>query len=143
MLVAFLSDRLKRRFPFILFSFAMALAGVITLFQLSHNKYALYGALCLYTMGVFGAVPITICWFVMNLEGHRNRAIGTAWQIAFGNTAGIISTFAFPIKDKPRYRLGYSLGIAFLCLSLTANIVYYILCTASNRKRGQGRKLLL
>jgi hypothetical protein len=26
-------------------------------------------------------MPITICWFNMNLGGHHRRAIGSAWQI--------------------------------------------------------------
>jgi sugar phosphate permease len=143
MAIAFLSDKTKKRFPFILFSFTVALAGVITLFQLHHNKYALYGALCLYTMGVFGAVPVVICWYVMNLRSHRDRAVGTAWQISFGNTAGIISTFAFPVKDKPLYRLGYALGIAFLCLSLFANAVYFFICLTENKKKKMERKLIL
>ncbi|KAF2870651.1 major facilitator superfamily domain-containing protein [Massariosphaeria phaeospora] len=143
MVLAYTSDKTRQRFPYIVFSFLMALAGAITLFRLHHNRYAQYGALCLYTMGVFGAVPIVICWYVMNLEGHRNRAIGTAWQVAFGNTAGIISTFAFPVKDRPTYQLGYSLGIAFLCLSLVANAAYFALCMMDNRKRDGKRKLIL
>src|SRR3954465_6319011 len=101
MVIAYLSDKTKKRFPFVVFSCLIALAGVATLYKLHHNKNAMYAALCLYTMGVFGAVPIVICWYVMNLEGHQNRAVGTAWQVAFGNTAGIVSTFAFPPKDKP------------------------------------------
>lgn len=143
MLVAYLSDKVRRRFPFALFSFLMALAGVITLFRLHHNKYAQYGALCLYTMGVFGAVPTVICWYVMNLEGHQERAIGTAWQIAFGNTAGIISTFAFPAEDKPMYRSGYATAIALLCLSLGATVAYYVLCVMGNRKSDLKRKCIL
>lgn len=143
MVIAYLSDKTKRRFPFILFCGCLALAGVITLYKLHTNRYAMYGALCLYAMGVFGAVPIIICWYVMNLEGHLNRAVGTAWQVAFGNTAGIIATFAFPPKDRPFYKLGYSLGIAFLCLSLVANAIYFGMCVVRNRRRDQMRKLIL
>lgn len=143
MVIAYLSDKFKRRFPFILFGFLMALAGVLTLFKLHTNKYAQYGALCLFTMGVFGSVPLVVCWFVMNLEGHRDRAVRTAWMIAFANTAGVIATFAFPAKDRPTYTLGFSLCIAFLVFSLAANTLYYALCVLENRKRPEGRKLLL
>jgi len=143
MVIAYLSDKSKRRFPFVVFSILLALSGVVTLYKLHHNKHAMYAALCLYAMGVFGAVPIVICWYVMNLEGHQNRAIGTAWQVAFGNMAGIIATFAFPVKDKPFYRTGYSLGISFLCLSLGANVVYFVVCMKKNQTRDQKRKLML
>ncbi|KAF2203994.1 MFS transporter [Delitschia confertaspora ATCC 74209] len=142
MVIAYLSDKTQKRFGFLLFSFLIALTGVITLFTLHHNKYAQYAALCLYTMGVFTAVPLLICWYIMNLEGHKDRAVGSAWQIGFGNMAGLISTFAFPAKDKPTYRLGYSLGIGLLSMSLAASILYYFLCRMENRKRGPGEKKL-
>jgi sugar phosphate permease len=144
MLMAYFSDKTGRRFPFVLFNLLVALAGVIALFKINgHNNRARYGALCLYAMGIFSAVPIIICWFIMNLEGHKDRAVGSAWQIGFGNCAGFISTFAFPTKDKPAYQTGYSLGIGLLSMSIIAAIVYYILCMRENRKRGDGRKKLI
>ncbi len=79
----------------------------------------------------------------MNLEGHRNRAVGSAYQIAFGNCAGFISTFAFPAKDKPKYHTGYSLGIGLQCMSLVAAILYYFLCKRENKRRGEGRQKLI
>jgi MFS family permease len=132
-LMAYLSDRTGKRSPFILFTFLVALAGVFTLFFFHGNNRARYGALCLYTMGVFSAVPIITRWFIMNIEGHQNRAVGSAWQIGFGNCAGFISTFAFPTKDKPTYHLGYSLGIGLLSMSFAASGLYYILCSVENR----------
>ncbi|KAF2831055.1 MFS general substrate transporter [Ophiobolus disseminans] len=145
MTMAYASDKTKRRFPFIIFNLLLALAGVITLFKYQGaNNHARYGALCLYAMGVFSAVPIIICWFIMNLEGHKNRAVGSAWQIGFGNCAGFISTFAFPAKDKPKYETGYSLGIGLLSMSIVATIIYYIFCTMENKKRTNGqRKMIL
>jgi MFS family permease len=143
MVMAYLSDKTGRRFPFIIFNLLVALSGVVTLFTYHGNNHVLYGALCLYTMGIFSVVPIIICWHVMNLEGHRNRAVGTGWQIAFGNLAGFISTFAFPAKDKPTYRLGYSLGVGLLSMSMVAVILYYILCVMHNKRLGPGQKRLV
>jgi hypothetical protein len=79
----------------------------------------------------------------MNLEGHKDRAVGSAWQIGFGNCAGFISTFAFPAKDKPTYHLGYSLGIGLLSMSLVAAFLYYIVCMMENKKRVGGRPKLI
>jgi drug/metabolite transporter (DMT)-like permease len=144
MITAYLSDKTRRRWPYLLFSFIVALSGVIALFKLPQGQNdARYGALVLYTMGVFSAVPIIICWYLMNLEGHRDRAVGSAWQIEFGNCAGIISTFAFPVRDRPTYRLGYSLGIGLLSVSFASSIVYFVLVTLENRKRGPGQKKLI
>jgi hypothetical protein len=144
MIMAYLSDRTGKRFPFVFFNLLVALAAVVALFTYQGtNNHARYGALCLYAMGVFSAVPIIICWFIMNLEGHKDRAVGSAWQIGFGNCAGFISTFAFPAKDKPTYHLGYSLGIGLLSMSIVAAVMYYIFCITENKKRGNGQKKMI
>jgi len=144
MIMAYASDKTGRRFPFIIFNLLLALAGVISLFAYQgHNNHTRYSALYLYAIGIFSAVPIIICWFIMNLEGHKDRAVGSAWQIGFGNCAGFISTFAFPAKDKPTYHLGYSLGVGLLSMSIVATIMYYIFCTMENKKRGNGRKKMI
>ncbi|KAF1962659.1 hypothetical protein CC80DRAFT_398859 [Byssothecium circinans] len=95
-------------------------------------------------MSVFGTLPVIICWFVMNLEGHRNRVVGTAWQIGFGNIGGIIATFSFPAKDRPLYHLGYSLSIGMICMSFAASVICLVLCKMENRKRAsEGKRRLI
>lgn len=60
----------------------------------------------------------------MSLKGHVNRSIGSAWMISFGNTGGIIATFAFLPKDAPEYHTGYSIIMAFVCLGSLATALY-------------------
>ena len=48
---------------------------------------------------------------------------------------GIIATFAFLSKDAPKYIPGYSICIAFICISLLACIVYFVGVTLENRQR--------
>lgn len=144
MIMAYFSDKAGLRFPFIMFNFSLALIGVVILYTFHGDNKVRYFALCIYTMGIFAALPIVICWCVMNLEGHKNRAVGTAWMFAFGNSSAFVSTFGFPAKDKPRYELGYSLGIGTLCMSMAASCVYFVLCVMENRGRSNGqRKLIL
>lgn len=52
-----------------------------------------------------------------------------------GNTAGIISVYAFLEKDAPRYVPGYSIGIAFLCFTIISSTAYFVMCWSQNRKR--------
>ena len=79
----------------------------------------------------------------MNLKGHRYKSVGTGWQIGFGNLAGLVAPFAFPSTDAPRYRLGYSLGLGCLCLAGVASLTYFIGCFMENKRRPNGRKLVL
>lgn len=85
----------------------------------------------------------------MNLGGHHRRAVGSAWQVGFGNIGrppkytitpahkpltdtifiyigGIVAVFAFLAKDEPKYIPGFSICIAFAILSIVACIVYGI-----------------
>lgn len=102
----------------------IAIAGVAVLLKVHHNKNLEYGALFLVAMGTFPAMQVVICWFTMNLKGHHARGVGTAWQIGFGNIGGIISTFAFLMKDAPRYERGYAMLLGFLCLATLSSILY-------------------
>lgn len=143
MIVAFFSDYFRHRFAFVVFSHMVALAGGITLFLLHHNSHAQYAAVCLYLMGTVCCVPLVIGWNVMNLRGHTKRAVGAAWQISVGSTAGFIAAWSFPKSDAPQYRLGFSLGIGFLAVSLFMSLIYFGMCIVENRKRRhQGQPLL-
>ncbi|PVI02977.1 MFS general substrate transporter [Periconia macrospinosa] len=145
MICAFVSDKTKRRFPFLVFGFLIAIASVVVLDQVHNNRSTRYAALCLFTMSCFGTLPVIICWFVMNQEGHLNRIVGSAWQIGFGNIGGIIAVFSFPAKDKPFYHLGYRLSIGMICMSFAASVLYLVLCMLENKKRARDgrRKLVL
>lgn len=48
---------------------------------------------------------------------------------------GIIAVFAFLSKDAPYYVTGYSVCIAFTCLSILSCIAYLIACSVQNRNR--------
>ena len=88
MCMAFLSDRLRHRFAFALVPMLIAMAGYGVLLNITDPKRHMvqYGALFLVTSGCYSAMPVLVCWFAMNLGGHRRRSVGTAWQIGFGNS---------------------------------------------------------
>ena len=73
----------------------------------------------------------------MNLGGHHRRSVGSATQISFGNIGGIIAVYAFLTKDAPDYIPGYSICIAFVCLSALSCCVYFIACSMQNRSRNK------
>ncbi|KAL8874278.1 MAG: hypothetical protein Q9174_000358 [Haloplaca sp. 1 TL-2023] len=97
MVVAFFSDKLKHRFAFTMLPICMGMVGFGILIAVHDNRRLQYGALFLVTMGVYSAMPVIVCWFTMNLGGHHRRAVGTAWQIGFGNIGGIIATVSLPL----------------------------------------------
>ncbi|KAG5919173.1 hypothetical protein E4U61_001144 [Claviceps capensis] len=140
MIVAFVSDRLRHRALFAVPAVFLAIAGFAVLKAVNTNIDVQYMALFLAVMGVYTAMPIIVCWFNMNLGGHHRRAIGSAWQIGFGNLGGIIASFVFEQDKagKSDYSLGYSSCIGFCCVSAVACVLYALACWKTNRDRERG-----
>ncbi|MCJ1400605.1 hypothetical protein MMC11_003811 [Xylographa trunciseda] len=142
MIVAFFSDTLKHRFLFTLFPICVSITGFAILLSVHTNHNLEYAALFLVTSGTYGAMPVVVCWFTQNLGGHHRRAVGTAWQIGFGNIGGIIATYAFLSSDAPLYKTGYAICIGFVCLSAASCVTYFVSVWAQNRSRERaGRNL--
>ncbi|KAJ4294480.1 High-affinity nicotinic acid transporter [Kalmusia sp. IMI 367209] len=135
MIVAWFSDRLKHRFLFCIFPICVAITGFCILITVHNHREVQYAALFLVAMGAYTAMPVIVCWFNMNLGGHHRRAIGSAWQVGFGNIGGIIAVYAFLKRDAPKYIPGYSICLAFVALSALSCLTYFILCKLANRSR--------
>ncbi|RDX56433.1 MFS general substrate transporter [Lentinus brumalis] len=135
MLSATFSDWLRMRYVFVLATTAVSITGFIILLVVHDNRHLQYAALFLAAMGTYSAMPIIVCWFNTNLGGHHRRAVGTAFQVGFGNIGGIIAVFSFLAKDAPKYIPGYSIAIAFIAISLVANTVYFLGVSWENRRR--------
>ena len=135
LIVAYFSDLLKHRFFFTIFTTAMAIAAFSILLSTTDNRNLQYGALFLVTMGTYSALPVIVCWFNMNLGGHHRRAVGTAWQIGFGNIGGIIATYAFLERDAPAFRPGYGICIGFACLTALSCAMYAVAVLWENRRK--------
>ncbi|GKZ33534.1 hypothetical protein AbraIFM66950_003438 [Aspergillus brasiliensis] len=137
MVIATFSDQTRHRLAFTLIPTAIAMAGFGILLNVhgEAHRHAQYGALFMVTSGCYSAMPVIICWFAMNLGGHRRRSVGTAWQVGFGNTGGIISTYAFLAKDAPLYRNGYIISLSFICFSAACCIGYFVAVWTENKRR--------
>ncbi|EGX52380.1 hypothetical protein AOL_s00043g169 [Orbilia oligospora ATCC 24927] len=144
MLTATFSDFMRHRFLFTIIPICISLAGFIVLFKIHGpvNIMTQYSALFLCAMGTYSAMPIIICWYACNLGSHARRAVGTGWQVGFGNIGGIVATFAFLAKEAPLYPTGYKLCISFICLSALSCAVYFTGITLENKKRDQGKHKL-
>ncbi|KAL4912500.1 putative MFS transporter [Aspergillus aurantiobrunneus] len=138
MVIAYLSDKFRHRFAFTIIPMLISMAGFGILMNVhgQANRDVQYGALFLVTAGCYSSMPVVVCWFAMNLGGHRRRSIGTAWQVGFGNIGGIISTYSFLEKDKVNfYKTGFSIGVSFLAFSCTCCIVYFFAIWHQNQKK--------
>ena len=93
LIMAYWSDRLNLRSPFIAFGIILNITGLVVLMKVHHKFHVEYAGLFLAAMGTFAIGPAVICWFIMNLHGHTERSIGSAWLISFGNCGGIMYVY--------------------------------------------------
>ncbi|GJE84711.1 MFS general substrate transporter [Phanerochaete sordida] len=135
MTLAIISDKIGHRFLFTIIPSAISLAGFSILFHVHNNSNLQYAALFLAAAGAYASMPVIVCWYATNLAGHRRRAVGTGWQVGFGNIGGIIAAYSFLSKDAPKYSTGYSICISFVCLSMVACTAYFLHMSWLNRKR--------
>ncbi|ESK95468.1 major facilitator superfamily transporter, partial [Moniliophthora roreri MCA 2997] len=137
--VAFLSDRLRWRGPFILICLPIAIAGYILAIVATTNT-ARYAAVFLMATGVYPSGPCILSILPNNSSGHFKKATTTALQLAIANCGGFVATFAYTQDQAPKYIKGHSIALAFLCLAwvlIAANVLY---CTWENKARAEGRR---
>jgi len=135
LMIAFGSDRLRHRFLFVVGPICLSVTGFAVLLAVHDRTAVQYAALFLVCMGTFAAMPVIMCWFQMNLGGHHRRAVGTAWQIGFGNFGGILATYSFLASDAPFFRRGYGICLSLIVFGGLCCAVYAALVARENRKR--------
>lgn len=111
-MIAFVSDKMKKRLPFVILNTCIGITGlaIVVGSETSHVRYA---GCFLSAMGLYSAMPSLVCWTSLNYGGHLRKAVGSGWQIGFGNIGGIVSTYIFLAEDAPRYVKGLAISMAF------------------------------
>ncbi|KAI0390244.1 MFS general substrate transporter [Xylariaceae sp. FL0594] len=137
LVLATFSDWARHRAAFALAPLAISISALAALVSVHKNTTVEYAMLHLVTIGTYGVMPIVVCWFQMNLGGHRRRAIGSAWQIGFGNLGGIIATYLFLDKDAPYFVSGYATCLGFLILSGVSSTLYLFSIHMENKRRAK------
>jgi hypothetical protein len=100
-----------------------------------HSGFSVrYLGINLVCMGALAAGPSVVCWYLMNLRGHKERSIGSAFMISFGNAGGILAPFAFLPKYAPYYRTGYAICMGVTVMGLFATALYTLMILRRNRR---------
>ncbi|KAK5272994.1 hypothetical protein LTR99_002388 [Exophiala xenobiotica] len=121
----------------------MALFGIIGFAMLlsTGNPHVQYAGTFLGAIGIYPCIPNTITWTANNVEGVYKRGISLGFVIGWGNLNGIVSSNIYRAKDKPRYKPGHAVVLAYEALFLLGgSVLQHVLLRRENAKRRNGQR---
>ncbi|KAL1873468.1 hypothetical protein VTK73DRAFT_916 [Phialemonium thermophilum] len=139
--IAYISDRLKHRYGFIMLGVFIATVGYAMLLGQEHlSRNAKYAAVFLVCLGGYISTPMLLAWLTNNVSGHWKRSFGSGIQVMLGNIAGIIGANIFLINESPKYPTGYGTAFGMLWMGAIAATIVFFLMLRENRKRDAGER---
>ncbi|KAH9914901.1 MFS general substrate transporter [Epithele typhae] len=113
------SDRIKKRYPFILAGLVLSLVGlVINIADVSVG--AKYFGTFLVVAGSYAGFPGVVAWLGNNLAGHYKRGVGMALHFGIGTLSGAVASNIYRTQDAPRYILGHGIALMFVGIGFIA-----------------------
>ncbi|TRX97694.1 hypothetical protein FHL15_001449 [Xylaria flabelliformis] len=128
--VAYFSDRIGKRSPFVVACMLAILIGFIL-------PGVVYAGVFIATAGIYSSFAGNIAWLSNNLAGGYKRSAGMAIQIGVGNLGGAFASNFYRQKDAPRYVLGHALELAFTSVGLIAASILVLSYIRINKKRAK------
>ncbi|KAK8136599.1 major facilitator superfamily transporter [Apiospora sp. TS-2023a] len=134
--VAYVSDRIGKRSPFVIFFLLMMVVGFSMCISTTNPK-VVYGGVFVVACAIYPAFPGNIAWLSNNLAGSYKRSAGMAIQIGVGNLGGAMASNFYRQKDSPHYTLGHALELGFVAAGIIAAVVLLTAYGAINKKRAR------
>ncbi len=135
--VAFLSDRLCIRGPFLLLANVFGIIGYILILCPTSNGVKFFGTfLC--AIAVYNGPGLNLAWLNVNVAPHYRRAAAIGLQQTMGNTAGIV---AGQIYRSAPYVLGNAFSVGTLGVAqllIVAKWLYIRRCNSQKAKMEKG-----
>jgi hypothetical protein len=79
---------------------------------LSEKKGVAYFAVVLAVIGIYPIQAAAASWNANNIAPSSRRAVGIALMNCVGNVGGILGSFMYLEKEKPKYYTGFGLSLA-------------------------------
>ena len=135
---AILSERTKKRAPFIIAGSSLAMIGYILLLS-DPRPGVSYAGTCFAATGIYPAVALVLAWPANNVSGQTKRAIANALQISIGNLGAVLGTQLYRTEDSPRYFLGHSFALGYLVANIAvAGTTWFVLGRENKRREQSG-----
>ncbi|KAL2784545.1 putative MFS nicotinic acid transporter Tna1 [Aspergillus keveii] len=136
---AWLSDRAKKRSPFLVFHCCCIIIGFTIVIASTGRGVpgVVYFGIFLAVSGIYPGIPSIVNWIGNNLAGDSKRALGLGLHIGMGNMGGAMASNFYRAQDAPNYYLGHGLELGFAVAGLIAVVTLRILYQRANKARGE------
>ncbi|KAG1736127.1 major facilitator superfamily domain-containing protein [Suillus paluster] len=104
--MAYTSDRLQSRGPFVFAACILGAAGYVLLLCFPHHQRIRYFAVFCATTGAYSGIGLSMAWFTHNLGSESKRATGISLCGAIGQGGSILGSHLYPLTEQPEYRRG-------------------------------------
>ncbi|GIZ46510.1 hypothetical protein CKM354_000963600 [Cercospora kikuchii] len=124
-LFSFVSDRFDKRGETVITGLSLATLAYVfnrSFTEIQNQGAQYFGVVFTQTFGTFSH-PLNISWLSLTCTDSEERALAMALVIMGANIAGIYGAQIFRADDKPRYRRGFSIGIAVLAFGAFLAVV--------------------
>ncbi len=134
-----MADRHQSRWPFIAIPYSVSCLCFIGLISIPHPKLPglTYAFLFGIPAGVYPPLIGVLSWVGNNLAPSWKRAVGMALLISIGNMGGAIGSNIFLVAEKPRYWLGYGMGLSLTFAAVVSTFILRFAYGHANKKRDQ------
>lgn len=136
--VAYFSERLHLRAPFILASSTCGVVGYAILLG-NPDPVARPGVSYVGTFfaaaGIYPATALALAWPAMNVAGQTKRATACALQISVGNLGAVLGTQLYRPATAPRYVLGHAFALGYMAANVVVVAVLWWVLARENRRR--------
>ncbi|KAJ4371405.1 hypothetical protein N0V83_004622 [Neocucurbitaria cava] len=135
---AILSERYAKRALFIIVTSSIAIIGYIILLA-NKNPHARpgisYVGVFFAAIGIYPSVALVLSWPAINVSGQTKRATANAMQISIGNLGAVIGTQLYRPNTAPRYVLGHSFALGYLCMNIVVVSMLWFFLNKENRDK--------
>ncbi|KAK5381971.1 hypothetical protein LTR20_007951 [Exophiala xenobiotica] len=128
----YLSDRLNKKWPFLLTYFALGCLGYILLLTVKVRGVQIFAA-CLITSSCYTCILLTPVWININTVGFTKRGCSWAYAELYGLTWSIMGTRIY--DNPPRFIKGHATVLSLNVLACGTVLAAYFYMKGINKKK--------
>ncbi|TFK77220.1 MFS general substrate transporter [Pluteus cervinus] len=138
-IIGFLGDRIGGRYRINLCLLGIGLVAYIILI-ISRSPALSYFSVFLAVSAIYPTIPNSVAWVANNVEGSYKRSVTLGMAIGFGNLNGAVTANIYRASDKPWYRLGHSIVLAYIAIGFICSVIFAWYLRQENARRDRGER---